>query len=145
VITTDRYRGPRAFKGDAAAIARDLQQMPRELDRAFEQQAHGLARRWKLSELFVSVAGATVNLATEFDSLLRVNCGPGGTVNALLPALDSQRIGSELGVLRTSTAGTIVMRPPAGVLVNGATTVTLAATVGYFTFVFDGAGYYQRA
>ncbi len=145
MITTDRYRGPRAFSGDVEQVKRDLQQMPREMDRAFEQQARGLARRWLLSAVFLSVAATTTNLSAAFDSLLRVNSAPGGTVNVLLPAFDAQRLGSEIGVLRKSTAGTIVALPPAGTLVNGATSVTLAATVGYFTFVLEADGYYQRA
>lgn len=145
MITTDRYRGARAFSGDIEQVKRDLQKVPEELDRAFQQQSRGLARRWLMTAVALSVAGATVNVAAAFDTMTRVNSAPGGTVNVLLPAFDPQRIGSELAIQRRSTAGTVVALPPVGTLVNGATSVTLAATVGYYVFVLDDGGYYKAA
>jgi hypothetical protein len=140
-ITTDRYRGPRAFNGDIEQVKRDLQQMPREMDRALEKLSRGVARRWLVSAILVSVTGVT-NKPVAFDTLTRVNSAPGGTVNLNLPAPDPDNIGRELGVIRMSTVGTLVWLPPTGTFVNGAASVTLAATVGYYTVTFDGAGYY---
>ena len=135
------YEGPRGFFGAS------LLDLRRELDRAFvavsravRELAGGGARRWESSGETIRQSGG---LGLVANRALVVDTSAGNTVQIAATPIDAADYGLEAGVIRLSTLGAIVLMPIAGATINGSTSsLTLAATVGFYTFQLTPRGYY---
>lgn len=136
MVVDVKFQGRRTFSGPVPN-SRELNEFAGDVVRHLESLQERRTWTW------LDIARADTSLV--FDCMRPIDTSAGGTVNVILPPQTERRTGRELALLRTSASGTIVLRPSIGCTVNAASSLTLAAAVGYFVLTYDGGtGFYVQ-